>query len=631
MCINQDDTEERNDQVGLMKDIYSRASECFVYLGKGDDTYRIHEQKLANLKTFIEWYRRPMTEILGSVLRGKASSLRDFDLSSFLSLSYWRETFWSLVKIMAIPVPEDRFVMDSLKVDAFWKLCIRDIASQEFFERIWMVQEIVLSRRNTCLWGSCVFDWDVVCACALEIPLREGLAANVAFKRMPGILSWSHPAERLVDKYFLLFKGRPGKFGLHAHPADVRDPILALDWSKGSNARAWEQGIDRLTKFVQLTEFLKKREERPLLDILKASRFLKAGNSRDKIFGILGLASDAAAFPKPDYSRDVDEVFRHFATAFIHQGWGVEALCLSGLQISPVAFPSWIPRWHDIDLSWHFQSVSSFRACSRAAEIFETVYGLRIAAGIFDEIVMVCQPLKGLGDFTMSQRLAAYCQEALRQLGVSDVSILANDLDYRMVDLLFLDFEDLFPKNEAIADAIKTFKLRDVLLSQDMRMNSEAKFRPGEAKEPSSHPFNKPASAALWKIELSRLLPKGKTREEALRAGEVKLDAVCSSRFIRVKMRDYLERGTLDYIQYLAHIEKSARIVKTRRGHIGLASAATRVADSVAVIRGARTPFVLRPVGGSRYQNVGQAYIRGVMYGEAMEEKDFRFQKFEIV
>jgi hypothetical protein len=51
----------------------------------------------------------------------------------------------------------------------------------------------------------------------------------------------------------------------------------------------------------------------------------------------------------------------------------------------------------------------------------------------------------------------------------------------------------------------------------------------------------------------------------------------------------------------------------------------------VSIVEGARAPFILRQCGdGNRYKIVGQAYIRDIMFGEALELQDFAFEDFII-
>lgn len=66
----------------------------------------------------------------------------------------------------------------------------------------------------------------------------------------------------------------------------------------------------------------------------------------------------------------------------------------------------------------------------------------------------------------------------------------------------------------------------------------------------------------------------------------------------------------------------------TEKGYLGLGPARTEVADKVSLIAGAHVPFVLRE-GASGWILVGEAYVHGIMYGEAC--RGLSFQQIVIV
>lgn len=63
----------------------------------------------------------------------------------------------------------------------------------------------------------------------------------------------------------------------------------------------------------------------------------------------------------------------------------------------------------------------------------------------------------------------------------------------------------------------------------------------------------------------------------------------------------------------------SKRAFSTTQGYIGLVQNGIHTGDVVVVIYGARTPFVIRGVGGDRYQLIGDCYVHGIMDGEFLK------------
>jgi hypothetical protein len=59
---------------------------------------------------------------------------------------------------------------------------------------------------------------------------------------------------------------------------------------------------------------------------------------------------------------------------------------------------------------------------------------------------------------------------------------------------------------------------------------------------------------------------------------------------------------------------------QTDNGRMGLAPLTAQAGDQVVILLGGRSAFVLRPASGTstRYQMVGEAYVHGLMYGEAL-------------
>jgi len=61
------------------------------------------------------------------------------------------------------------------------------------------------------------------------------------------------------------------------------------------------------------------------------------------------------------------------------------------------------------------------------------------------------------------------------------------------------------------------------------------------------------------------------------------------------------------------------RLIRTFHGHCGLAPETTEPGDQIWLLQCAQVPFVLRPRLDGRYSLVGEAYIHGVMFGEAID------------
>jgi hypothetical protein len=76
-----------------------------------------------------------------------------------------------------------------------------------------------------------------------------------------------------------------------------------------------------------------------------------------------------------------------------------------------------------------------------------------------------------------------------------------------------------------------------------------------------------------------------------------------------------------DFLQAFGFGAHGRAFVSTRHGRIGLAPKHTQPGDVVVILWNAGSPYVLRPVGNRNFKLVGEAYIHGLMYGEALVER----------
>jgi hypothetical protein len=63
---------------------------------------------------------------------------------------------------------------------------------------------------------------------------------------------------------------------------------------------------------------------------------------------------------------------------------------------------------------------------------------------------------------------------------------------------------------------------------------------------------------------------------------------------------------------------KHRRMIRTAKGWLGMGPSSLRVGDRVFVVPGANIPLIMRRLDPGHYQVVGEAYIHGIMHGEAV-------------
>lgn len=195
ICIDQGDIAERNLQVTLMGDIYSKAQQTLVWLGPGVND---SDHGLSILRELYNaWNRRP------GHLQDRPTPLSS-DAPEMIDL--YRLHMEKEVKI--IRSEDDTVLPSPYTTEGLWHLLNR-----HWWRRSWVLQEVLLSRQTLVYCGSSVpVDWNVIIAgskIAASIRDSSYLFANESF---PGVL-----AEVMCGKLEGMF------------PSDLSTPFIRLD------------------------------------------------------------------------------------------------------------------------------------------------------------------------------------------------------------------------------------------------------------------------------------------------------------------------------------------------------------------------------------------------------------------
>lgn len=155
LCINQEDDEERDEQVQMMRDIYRRAHRVFCWLGEGDfDT---------------DWVM-PL--------------LRD-------------ETFRSHVKTAAWETD----TVPAASIVRATAVTIQDICMRSWWARLWVVQEVMLATRDPIFVTGCEYiSWSEYMSVFEDLwLLRDRIAYTTAYQTAKSALCIAYPFS--IGKY----------------------------------------------------------------------------------------------------------------------------------------------------------------------------------------------------------------------------------------------------------------------------------------------------------------------------------------------------------------------------------------------------------------------------------------------
>ncbi|KAK2615941.1 hypothetical protein N8I77_002662 [Diaporthe amygdali] len=91
------------------------------------------------------------------------------------------------------------------------------------------------------------------------------------------------------------------------------------------------------------------------------------------------------------------------------------------------------------------------------------------------------------------------------------------------------------------------------------------------------------------------------------------------------------ETKTSHEFSRLQSFSKTRRIFRTKNGYLGNGPRFARRGDQVWALAGSKVPFILRPHDNEAFLLVGDAYVHGLMHGEAFENNDSDITKIDLV
>lgn len=262
LCINQGDLEERARQVGMMADIYSRATQVAIWLGSDPETEQaVKKAKLLSL--FLEEMKKAedVPKRLQSDQHVLEHMVTDFNLEGN-ALSH-SELAPQMARLLANP----------------------------WFSRAWVVQEVWAARSIVVLCGEgTTTSWKAV------------MQANWY------TTASNHPAP---------CDGRAPPPIKHAHDGEYRVSMVPhAIWPRLGHTLGQKNPNGETKGSVPV----------PLLELLDmVTMQLKAGDKRDLIYSILGMSVEAGGLTKypllitPNYNKPAWQVYADFTRWFIGQ------------------------------------------------------------------------------------------------------------------------------------------------------------------------------------------------------------------------------------------------------------------------------------------------------------------------
>jgi hypothetical protein len=285
ICINQDDIPEKSAQVQQMRRFYELATITIIYLGEHHDLMNAAIQAIHALAEMSEWPDKEIPRILADVL--------PWDIKFDASKYGW--TWW----VHPLESAWEAFM-------AFLEL--------PWFHRVWIVQEICMSRQPLLVTSGYRFQWETLLK-ACQVVERSKM----------------HPMDAARVHV---------NIPLHLE----RQRQTRIEYRQATAKGEVSQGSEVATNFIQANHFI---------TVQSRTRGCGATDPRDHIFALLGIVTGGgtsliASLPEVDYFLTVTEVYTRMAYAWHRNGINSKPLswlsCVNG-SYHAEDLPTWVPDW----------------------------------------------------------------------------------------------------------------------------------------------------------------------------------------------------------------------------------------------------------------------------------------------
>ncbi|KAI0429835.1 heterokaryon incompatibility protein-domain-containing protein [Xylaria sp. FL1042] len=310
ICINQDDLNERANQVKLMRTIYQTTST--VKARTDPHVMSLRGPIMSQVRRIAPRHHMETYGSMPVVLSFIAQALRNMEAqpTPLVSLRPLEDSEYRNL-VYGLPPPSARE----------WK-AFREFLSNPWFQKIWVVQEVVLARKAVVVLGNWHVDWDAVGKATTWFEAK-GYA-------MPRTMRY------VLDdpKDLLPITGASILWQMHSIPGK-RVPLLAL---------------------------------------LKDFRSRHASQDVDRLYAALGLAQETEdshfkglhALLEPDYSKSLEDVYRDLTIYLIIENGSLAVISyVDNFKMLSLTLPSWVPDWRVAKASseiWNAQETCSFCA-----------------------------------------------------------------------------------------------------------------------------------------------------------------------------------------------------------------------------------------------------------------------------
>ncbi|CAG8960313.1 hypothetical protein HYFRA_00012387 [Hymenoscyphus fraxineus] len=590
ICINQKDNSERSSQVALMGRIYSQCQNTYAWLGEEDSFSRIALKTLANINGLI----------------GKFDALE--------SQKYKPREICEMLGLPAI--------------ESWTWICVFAFLNRAWFRRSWIIQEVALAPHVKVQCGSLSFPWKSLTN-ARGFILKSGLGKELnAYAWMelygPGLqLSWSqdaHGDEDAAPEPVLQEIERP--ISLRRLVWDEKYDMSFVDTYLGTMAYIRNSDFKLLLHDYGNVEGLEEYSmtlSTTILNLFQYARVTNCFDPRDKVYSFIYL-SEKIAFQnevvhplrrplKANYDLQTEDVFLDAAWHILLSGQDLKILsCIEPAprkhefqkvrKITP-ALQSWVPDWNILSRSNALQAVLQAYSTDWSSAGHE-LWNVPLNP------LMLYQP-----ELPVKGGL----------IGIVDAVAIERDFlsDCELASELPMEYNWHNPPQKLPEVFWRTLIL-------DIAGN----------KCPS--PLIYRSSFYRYTIKYLKKIYGEYANDNYGGKGEERWDRMVSAgkKFVDQQDRDFIEGEDALDLEFENRVGESGharKLFRTENGYLGMGPLGMQKGDRAFVLAGADVPFILRedPAVSGMFKTLGEAYVHGIMFGEALGRDGFLWEDILLI
>jgi Heterokaryon incompatibility protein (HET) len=554
LCINQADLGERNAQVAIMGEIYSRATAVTVYLGRW----------LARTQAAMD-----LINYLANIPEERHTTLAKYDPTAV-------ESFGSM-GLQQVSMAAWRPLVSFLR--------------RSWFHRIWVVQEFVFAKRVIMFCGSEEVAWDSINRASWLLSVTKW-ADSLLLASFPFTNTDARHAARSPGKPLAMLTSL--RSGLFSHP-----PV----W-KGTEASS----------------------------LLMGTRLLEASDPKDKIYGLLPILNlllvnhSSQPLAIPDYGSEISQIFLSWAFRIMLADQGL--WLLSAIEDETVrkvrTLPSWAPDWttglapltimnYEASAKWAASGSLEYLAPRLEVGRLLALYGAPFGT-ITSRSLPLVEMNGTVGEFCSCLDLASRLPNPyFTNQGLTEVlsrTLIGNAAGRE------------YPATEELVGNLASFLILRARLATVRRT---VEYDPNDGQPLSAYAMT---SSLQQSIETLRLHDKnGQLPTRAQFAEQLlELDRMSAQEFMN---SDRVKRATEYQGPYFV-FATNRRLFTTAKNLMGGGPKSVQCGDSIWILPGAKLPFILRQLENGNYKVVGEAYVHGMMHGEAIGLEGFNMREIVL-